>query len=112
VLAINKMDLVGLDADRFAAIAAEYRAVAAQLGILHVQCIPAAARDGDNIFTQSPRMPWYAGPTIMEHLEMVDVSGDIASRPLRFPVHCVNRPNAEFRGFSGRIASGTVSGAR
>jgi bifunctional enzyme CysN/CysC len=72
VLAVNKMDLVGFDADRFAAIAVEYRMIAAQLGIHHVQCIPVAARDGDNIFEPSTRMPWYAGPTIMEHLEMVD----------------------------------------
>ncbi len=108
VLAINKMDMVGFDADRFTAIAAEYRTLAAQLGIPHVQCIPVVARDGDNIFAQSPRMPWYDGPTVMEHLENVDVSGDIESRPFRLPVQWVNRPNAEFRGFCGRIASGTV----
>jgi len=108
VLAINKMDMVGFDADRFTAIAAEYRTLAAQLGIPHVQCIPVVARDGDNIFAQSPRMPWYDGPTVMEHLENVDVSGDIESRPFRLPVQWVNRPNAEFRGFCGRIASGIV----
>ena len=108
VLAINKMDMVGFDADRFTAIAAEYRTLAALLGIPHVQCIPVVARDGDNIFAQSPRMPWYDGPTVMEHLENVDVSGDIESRPFRLPVQWVNRPNAEFRGFCGRIASGIV----
>jgi bifunctional enzyme CysN/CysC len=108
VLAINKMDMVGFDADRFTVIAAEYRTLAAQLGIPHVQCIPVVARDGDNIFAQSPRMPWYDGPTVMEHLENVDVSGDIESRPFRLPVQWVNRPNAEFRGFCGRIASGIV----
>jgi bifunctional enzyme CysN/CysC len=108
VVAVNKMDLVGFDADRFAAIAAEYCAMAAQLGIAEVQCIPVVARDGDNIFAASTRMPWYDGPTVMAHLETVDVSGDIARRPFRFPVQWVNRPNAEFRGFSGRIASGTV----
>ena len=108
VLAVNKMDLVGFDADRFTAITAEYLAIAAQLGINDVQCIPVAARDGDNIFEPSTRMPWYAGPTIMEHLETVDVTGDIESQPFRFPVQWVNRPNAEFRGFCGRIASGTV----
>jgi bifunctional enzyme CysN/CysC len=108
VLAVNKMDMVGFDADRFTEIAVEYRTIAAQLGIHDVQCIPVAARDGDNIFAASTRMPWYAGPTIMEHLETVDVSGDIESRPFRFPVQWVNRPNAEFRGFCGRIASGTV----
>jgi bifunctional enzyme CysN/CysC len=108
VVAVNKMDLVGFDADRFTAIAVEYRTIAAQLGIRDVQCIPVVARDGDNIFTTSKRMPWYAGPTIMEHLETVDVTGDIESRPFRFPVQWVNRPNAEFRGFCGRIAGGTV----
>jgi bifunctional enzyme CysN/CysC len=108
VLAINKMDMVRFDADRFTAIAAEYRTLAALLGIPHVQCIPVVARDGDNIFAQSPRMPWYDGPTVMEHLENVDVSGDIESRPFRLPVQWVNRPNAEFRGFCGRIASGIV----
>jgi bifunctional enzyme CysN/CysC len=108
VLAVNKMDLVGFDADHFTAIAVEYRMLAAQLGIQDVQCIPVVARDGDNIFTVSTRMPWYAGPTIMEHLERVDVTGDIESRPFRLPVQWVNRPNAEFRGFSGRITGGTV----
>jgi bifunctional enzyme CysN/CysC len=108
VLAVNKMDLVGYDADRFEAIAVEYRVIAVQLGIHQVQCVPVVARDGDNIFARSSQMPWYSGPTIMDHLETVDVSGDIESRPLRLPVQWVNRPNAEFRGFSGRIASGTV----
>jgi len=108
VLAVNKMDLAGFDAERFTAIAVEYRMIAAQLGIQQVQCIPVVACDGDNIFAGSARMPWYAGPTIMEHLETVDVAGDIESRPLRFPVQWVNRPNAEFRGFCGRIASGSV----
>jgi bifunctional enzyme CysN/CysC len=108
VLAVNKMDLVGFDADRFTAIAVEYRMLAAELGIHNVQCIPVAARDGDNIFAASTRMPWYTGPTIMDHLEMVDVIGDVETRAFRFPVQWVNRPNAEFRGFCGRIASGTV----
>ena len=108
VLAVNKMDLAGFDAERFTAIAVEYRMIAAQLGIHQVQCIPVVARDGDNIFAGSARMPWYAGPTIMEYLETVDVAGGIESRPLRFPVQWVNRPNAEFRGFCGRISSGTV----
>jgi bifunctional enzyme CysN/CysC len=108
VLAVNKMDLVGYDADRFTEIAVEYRLIAARLGIHDVQCIPVAARDGDNIFTASNRMPWYAGPTLMNHLETVNVTGDIGNRPFRFPVQWVNRPNAEFRGFSGRVVGGTV----
>ena len=108
VLAVNKMDLVGFDADRFTAIAVEYRMIAGQLGIQLVQSIPVVARDGDNIFAASARMPWYAGPTIMAYLETVEVTGDIEAGPLRFPVQWVNRPNAEFRGFCGRVASGTV----
>ena len=108
VLAVNKMDLVGFDADRFTAIAVEYRMIAEQLGIQQVQSIPVVARDGDNIFAASARMAWYAGPTIMAYLETVEVTGDIEAGPLRFPVQWVNRPNAEFRGFCGRVASGTV----
>jgi bifunctional enzyme CysN/CysC len=108
VVAVNKMDLVGFDSDRFSAIAAEYRTIAAQLGIHHVQCIPVVARDGDNIFDASQRMGWYTGPTIIEYLETIEVSGDVESRPFRLPVQWVNRPNAEFRGFCGRIVSGTV----
>lgn len=108
VLAVNKMDLVGYDVDRFTAIAGEYQAIAGRLGIAQVRCIPVVARDGDNIFAASTRMPWYDGPTVMAHLETVDVTGDIADRPFRLAVQWVNRPNAEFRGFSGRIASGTV----
>jgi bifunctional enzyme CysN/CysC len=108
VLAVNKMDLVDFEADRFTAISTEYQTIARQLGIPHVQCIPVVARDGDTIFAAGSRMPWYDGPTIMEHLETVDVTGDVESRPFRLPVQWVNRPNADFRGFCGRIASGTV----
>jgi len=108
VLAVNKMDLVEFGADRFASIAVEFRILAEQLGIHDVQCIPVVACDGDNIFASSARMPWYTGPTVMDHLESVDVSGDIQNRPFRLPVQWVNRPNADFRGFCGRIASGTI----
>jgi bifunctional enzyme CysN/CysC len=108
VLAVNKMDLVEFDADRFTAIAVEYRMLAELLGIRNVHCVPVVARDGDNIFAASSRMPWYAGQTVMDYLETVDVTGDIADRPFRFAVQWVNRPNAEFRGLSGRVTSGTV----
>lgn len=109
VLAVNKMDLIGFDGDRFAAITAEYLTMAGQLGISQVQCIPVVAPDGDNIVAPSPRMPWYTGPTVTSYLESVDVSGDVSQRPFRLPVQWVNRPNAEFRGFCGRIASGTIA---
>lgn len=109
LVAVNKMDLVGFDADRFTTISVAFRTMAEQLGIADVRCVPVAARDGDNIFRASTRMPWYSGPSVMEHLESVDVSDGIESRPFRFPVQWVNRPNAEFRGFSGRVVSGTLS---
>ncbi|MGY3448975.1 sulfate adenylyltransferase subunit CysN [Bradyrhizobium sp. USDA 4353] len=108
LVAVNKMDLVDFDADRFTAIAIAFRTMAGQLGIADVQCIPVVACDGDNIIDSSARMPWYDGPSVMEHLEQVDVSDGISGQPFRFPVQWVNRPNAEFRGFSGRIASGTL----
>ncbi|PIT05876.1 adenylyltransferase [Bradyrhizobium nitroreducens] len=109
VLAVNKMDLIGFDGDRFAAITAEYLTMAGQLGISQVQCIPVVAPDGDNIVAPSVRMPWYTGPTVTAYLESVDVSGDVSQRPFRLPVQWVTRPNAEFRGFCGRIASGTIA---
>ncbi|MGX4768421.1 sulfate adenylyltransferase subunit CysN [Bradyrhizobium guangdongense] len=109
LLAVNKMDLVGFDGGRFAAITAEYLTLAGQLGIPQVRCIPIVAPDGDNIAVASTRMPWYTGPTVTAYLESVDVAGDISGRPFRLPVQWVNRPHAEFRGFSGRIASGAIS---
>ncbi|QQO14935.1 adenylyl-sulfate kinase [Bradyrhizobium diazoefficiens] len=109
VLAVNKMDLIGFGGDRFAAITAEYLTLAGQLGISEVQCIPVVAPDGDNIVAASARMPWYTGPTVTSYLESVDVSGDLSQCPLRLPVQWVNRPHAEFRGFCGRIASGTIA---
>ena len=109
VLAVNKMDLIGFDGDRFAAITAEYLTLAGQLGISQVQCIPVVAPDGDNIVAPSTRMPWYTGPTVTAYLESVDVSGDASHRPFRLPVQWVNRPNAEFRGFCGRIVSGAIA---
>jgi bifunctional enzyme CysN/CysC len=108
VLAVNKMDLVDFDADRFTAIAVEFRMLAESLGISDVRCIPVVACEGDNIFAGSSRMPWYSGQTVMDYLESVDVTGDVESRPFRLAVQWVNRPDAEFRGFCGRIASGTV----
>ena len=70
--------------------------------------IPLSARFGDNVTTRSDKTPWYAGPTLVEHLETVDVESDAAAKPFRFPVQWVNRPNLDFRGFSGTIASGVI----
>jgi bifunctional enzyme CysN/CysC len=108
ILAVNKMDLVDWDAGAFEAISAAYREFAHHLDIHDVACIPVSALTGDNVFDGSPNMPWYQGPTLLEVLETVDVSTDVAERAFRMPVQWVNRPNLDFRGFSGTIASGTV----
>ncbi|MBC7794720.1 MAG: sulfate adenylyltransferase subunit CysN [Clostridia bacterium] len=109
VLAVNKMDLVGYDRDVFETIVAGYVPFAGTLGLSHVTPIPLSAFQGDNVTTSSAAMPWYAGPTLMQHLEAVEVDAmaDI-QRAFRMPVQWVNRPSADFRGFSGLIASGAV----
>jgi bifunctional enzyme CysN/CysC len=107
VLAVNKMDLVGYDKATFEAIVADYRAFAGSIGIDDVVALPISGFKGDNITSLSPHTPWYSGPTLIKHLETVEVdnSSDQA-RPLRMPVQWVNRPNLDFRGFAGLIASG------
>ncbi len=110
VLAVNKMDLVGFDRTRFEAIVADYRAFAASIGIGAFESIPMSALAGDNIAVRSGRMPWYAGPALIEHLEAVEVN--VAKErlaALRLPVQWVNRPNLDFRGFAGLIAAGEVT---
>ncbi len=109
VLAINKMDLVGHSQARFSAIVADYRAFAASIGRTEFLPIPICALAGDNIATGSANLPWYEGPTLLEDLETVelDVNADQA-RPFRMPVQWVNRPNPEFRGYAGLIASGVI----
>jgi bifunctional enzyme CysN/CysC len=108
VLAVNKMDLVDWDRGTFDAIAADYRAFAEQLGITNVVAIPLSALTGDNVTQQSDAMSWYAGPTLLEHLETVEVTSDLAERPFRMPIQWVNRPHLDFRGYSGTIAGGRV----
>jgi bifunctional enzyme CysN/CysC len=109
VLAVNKMDLVDYDQTIFDRITLAYRAFANEIGITRFQSIPISGFKGDNITAHSENMPWYNGPTLMSHLETVelDVESDKA-KPFRMPVQWVNRPNLDFRGFSGLIASGTV----
>ena len=109
VLAVNKMDLVGYDRAVFEAILTDYRAFADRLGLADVTAIPISGLKGDNITAVSDAMPWYDGPTLIEHLETVDIA-DSASNdaPFRFPVQWVNRPNQGFRGFAGTIAGGRV----
>jgi bifunctional enzyme CysN/CysC len=109
VLAVNKLDLVGFDRDTFERITAEYERFAAPLGFKSLLAIPLSARDGDNVTGRSPRTPWYAGPSLIEHLDTVVLAEEDNDRPLRFPVQWVNRPNGEFRGFAGTVASGSVA---
>jgi bifunctional enzyme CysN/CysC len=109
VLAVNKMDLVGYSRQVYSEIEHDYRAFASRIGLEDVACIPMSAVHGDNVVDPSPNMPWYEGPALMRYLENVPVGDDLASRPFRLPVQWVNRPNADFRGFTGLIASGAVS---
>ena len=114
VLAVNKMDLVGYDQSVFDAIVDGYRELAGQLGIPQVQAIPLSALKGDNMIAASTAMPWYAGPTLLDHLEQVNVEQvqvDSASSnaAFRLPVQWVNRPNQDFRGFAGTVVGGTVA---
>jgi bifunctional enzyme CysN/CysC len=108
VLAVNKMDLVQYSAATFERIVADYRQFAQSLGLTDVTAIPVSAVYGDNIIEPSPNMTWYGGPTLMSHLESVEVGDQLPDKPFRLPVQWVNRPNLDFRGFTGQIASGTV----
>ncbi|HAJ46108.1 MAG TPA: adenylyl-sulfate kinase, partial [Alphaproteobacteria bacterium] len=109
VLAVNKMDLVGYDPAVFNEIVAAYRSFANGLGLADIAAIPVSGLAGDNIATESPHMPWYRGPTLMKHLETVEIDAErLARLPLRLPVQWVNRPSQDFRGFSGQLASGEV----
>lgn len=109
VLAVNKMDLVCFDERKFCAIAAGFVKFAARLGDATVCAIPLSALAGDNVTRHSDRMPWYQGPTLLEHLETVEIVRDGGQQGFRFPVQWVNRPNAEFRGFSGTVISGSIA---
>jgi bifunctional enzyme CysN/CysC len=109
VLAVNKMDLVDYDQGAFDAICTDYRAFAEQVGIDEWMAIPVSGLNGDNIMSRSEATPWHNGPTLLEYLDTVplDASAD-AEKPMRMPVQWVNRPNQNFRGFSGQIASGRL----
>jgi bifunctional enzyme CysN/CysC len=108
VLAVNKMDLVDWSQSVFERIDTDYRAFAAGLGFAAIQSIPLSALDGDNMLVRSARMPWYAGPTLMDHLDAVDVPMAREASTFRMPVQWVNRPSADFRGFCGTVAQGEV----
>ncbi len=109
VLAVNKMDLVGYDQATFDAILADYRAFATSIGITTFTAIPISGFKGDNITALSANTPWYSGPALIEHLEPVEVDAAASqAQAFRMPVQWVNRPNLDFRGFAGQIASGTI----
>ncbi|MGA5132613.1 sulfate adenylyltransferase subunit 1 [Streptomyces olivoreticuli] len=112
VLAVNKMDLVDYAEPVFAAIAAEFTAYAASLGIPDVTAIPISALAGDNVVEPSAHMDWYGGPTVLEHLETVPTGHDPSTDPARFPVQYVIRPQSaehpDYRGYAGQIASGVL----
>lgn len=110
VLAVNKMDLVGYEKSIFDSIVADYRAFATSIGITDFTAVPISGFKGDNITTApSVQTPWYKGPALIAHLESVEVDAAAAQGyPFRMPVQWVNRPNLDFRGFAGQIASGTI----
>ena len=107
ILAVNKMDLVGFDRGVFDAIAADYRAAVATAGFLSVDAIPISAKRGDNVTAQSANMPWHDGPALLETLESIRPDGAPVG-PFRMPVQWVSRPNADFRGYAGTVATGVV----
>ena len=110
VLAVNKMDLVGYDQTTYDAIETRYLKKVSEFGFESIQTIPVSALKGDNIVGSSARTPWYKGPSLFTYLEMVQIEpAGIKTKAFRMPVQWVNRPNLDFRGFSGEIASGTVA---
>ena len=108
VAAVNKMDLVGYSQEVFATLERDLHQLASRLGIPDLLCIPISALNGDNVVDRGTAMPWYAGPTLLEHLETVPVSYGSANAPFRLPVQRVIRPDQHYRGFAGQIAAGTV----
>ncbi|QYJ06882.1 sulfate adenylyltransferase subunit CysN [Qipengyuania flava] len=109
VLAVNKMDLIGYDQEKYDAIVADYKEFAESIGIESFTAIPMSGLAGDNITTRSDNTGWYDGPVLIDHLETMEVNNTASqAKPFRMPVQWVNRPNLDFRGFSGQIATGTV----
>src|SRR5713101_4149865 len=106
--AVNKMDLIDYREDVFLEVERDFLELAGQLGIAHVQSVPISALEGDNVVERGERTFWYQGPTLLEHLEIVPLSTGDALESLRFPVQMVIRPDAKFRGFAGRVASGVI----
>ena len=108
VLAVNKMDLIDFDRQKFEAIRQEYEQFASSLGFGDITAIPLSALGGDNMIEPSANTPWYEGPTLMNYLESVQIEGEDREKPFRMPVQWVNRPHLDFRGFCGTVASGVI----
>ena len=109
VLAVNKIDLVAYDQAVFDRIVADFRRFAESLAFREIAAMPLSARDGDNLSAPSANTPWYEGPSLVEHLESVDIIDTRRDQPFRLPVQWINRPNLDFRGFVGTIASGRIA---
>ncbi|MDX1706797.1 sulfate adenylyltransferase subunit CysN, partial [Pseudidiomarina sp.] len=108
IVAVNKMDLVDFSQDRYKEIQDEYLKLAGQLDIPDIHFAPISALEGDNVVNRSENTPWFRGRTLIEYLETIEINRANANKSFRFPVQYVNRPNLNFRGFAGTIASGTV----
>ena len=108
VLAVNKMDLVNFSEEVFTKIKNEYLSLTSQLGIEDVTCFPLSALEGDNVVEKSPRTPWFQGTSLLQFLETVPIDRDRNMQDFRFPVQYVLRPNLDFRGFCGKVASGVI----
>jgi len=108
LVAVNKMDLNDFDQRVFNDIEVDFREFAQDLGFADITCVPISALDGDNVTSASARSAWYSGPTLLKYLEEVEVEGAELDAPMRMPVQWVNRPNLDFRGFAGTLASGSV----
>ncbi|HKQ85147.1 MAG TPA: GTP-binding protein, partial [Candidatus Acidoferrales bacterium] len=108
IAAVNKMDLVDYSREVFERLSADFNDLATHLNVRSVYPIPVSALEGDNVVHRSSRMPWFEGPSLLEYLETIPVNDAASFGPLRFPVQYVVRPDASFRGFAGRIASGVL----
>ena len=108
LVAINKMDLAGYQEDVFVRLQSDFLALADQMKITAVQCVPISALAGDNVVDRSRNMPWYDGPTLLEHLETVPIQPASSITAIRLPVQYVIRPDAAFRGFAGQVSGGTI----
>jgi sulfate adenylyltransferase subunit 1 len=108
VAAVNKMDLLAYQENKFRKLEKDFLALAEQLNIKAVTCIPISALAGDNVVERSKHMPWYTGPALLEHLEQVPIAKPVNTLAIRFPVQYVLRPDANFRGFAGQVAGGVI----